>query len=431
LDAEIQLINDGNGVAVIGEPAAVERFLAAEGLVSRDLGLERLKPALRGGANAVQVVAETAGVVGSLAENSGRWVKLTSESAHAMEKWGLMTSTKTGLAMGVVKPADGAIKKIVQFEPGSALPSAQNLASLAGPAALMAQIAMQQQMDRIEDYLAAIDEKVDDILRAQKDAVLADMVGVDLVIQEAMAVREAVGLVSDVTWSKVQATAHTIASTQSYALRQLDAIAEKLESKAKLGDVAKAAKDAEPKVQEWLAVLAQSFRLQDALSVLELDRVLGASPEGLDAHRRGLAVARQERLELIGRSTEHLLARINDVAGMANAKVLLHPATARAVVHASNHVASGIVGFHEVLGLERDGGSVEARRWLDAATEVKDKVLETGEAGVGAARGLGNETLDRARLATGRLASGIADRALRPRGEDADGEPGLQTDETD
>src|ERR1700761_5344097 len=33
---EIQLISDGDGLAVIGDPAAVDRFLAAEGLPSKD-----------------------------------------------------------------------------------------------------------------------------------------------------------------------------------------------------------------------------------------------------------------------------------------------------------------------------------------------------------------------------------------------------------
>jgi hypothetical protein len=45
---------------------------------------------------------------------------------------------------------------------------------------------MQQAMDEITDYLVTIHEKVDDVLRAQKDAVLADMIGVDFVIEEAM-----------------------------------------------------------------------------------------------------------------------------------------------------------------------------------------------------------------------------------------------------
>ena len=97
------------------------------------------------------------------------------------------------------------------------------------------------------DYLATIDEKVDDVLRAQKDAVLADMIGVDLVIEEAMTVREHVGRVSEVTWSKVQATPGTITRTQAYALGQLDALAEKMEGKAKIGELAQMATEAASK----------------------------------------------------------------------------------------------------------------------------------------------------------------------------------------
>jgi hypothetical protein len=97
----------------------------------------------------------------------------------------------------------------------------------------MAQVAMQQTMDEIIDYLAAIDEKLDDVLRAQEDAVWADMIGVSLDIDEAMVIREHAGRASEVTWSKVQATSATIARTQAYALRQLDVLAEKMERKAK------------------------------------------------------------------------------------------------------------------------------------------------------------------------------------------------------
>jgi hypothetical protein len=136
---------------------------------------------------------------------------------------------------------------------------------------MMQQRAMQQQMDEIVEYLQEINEKVDDILRGQKDAVLADMIGVDLIIEEALTVRDQVGRVSEVTWSKVQATGMTIARTQAYALRQLDAIAEKLEKKANLGEIAKATKETGPRVREWLAVLARTFQLQDGVSVLELD----------------------------------------------------------------------------------------------------------------------------------------------------------------
>jgi len=406
---EIQLISDGDGLAVIGDPADVERFLAAEGLPSKDLGLPRLKTVASAGSAVARAGSE-------IAANSGRWMKLTSESAHLVKKHGLRESSTNGLKTGVLKGQKGQIGGFVEFakKPGSML---SNPAILAGAASIMAQLAMQQAMDEITTYLATIDEKVDDVLRAQKDAVLARMIGVGFVLEEAMTLRESRGRVDEVTWSKVQTAPVTIAETQAYALRQLDALAEKLERKTGIGDLAAAAKEAESKAGEWLAVLARCFQLQDAVAVLELDRVLDASPDELDGHRLGLKEARQNRLGMISRTTELLLARMKAAAGTANAKVLLHPTASPAVVRSSNHVAASVLEFHGRLGIESGGESAEARRWVDAATEVKDKAFETGASGVDAARALGSKTLDRAGSVTGKLAGGIAERARRLRGD--------------
>jgi len=436
---EIQLISDGDGLAVIGDSAAVERFLVSEGLPSRELGLPRLANVLRassGATDAAQMVAST----------SGRWVKLTADSASKIDQFGLMKGSAPGISRGVVT-SNGKIQSLVEFTkgPGALL---TNPAMLAGAAGIMAQVAMQQTMDEILDYLAAIDEKVDDVLRAQKDAVLADMIGVDLMIEEAMTIREHVGRVSEVSWSKVQSTSMTITRTQGYALRQLDALADKIERKKNLGELAKTSKEAEPTVREWLAVLARCFQLQDAIAILELDRVLDASPDELDRHRLGLRATRQNRLELISRTTGHLLARMDVAASRANAKVLLHPQSSRSVVASSNHVGTAVVDFHALLGIERDRQALEARRWVDAAAAARDKALETGSEGIESARRLGSETLvrtksvpgkvvetgsesldvakrlgsenlDRAKSVSGRLSSEVAARARRRRGEDA------------
>jgi hypothetical protein len=411
VDDEIQLISDGDGLAVIGDPEAVERFLALEGLQSsRDLGLPWFGSALSTGAAAAQAGSE-------IAAGSGRWVKLTKESAQLVKKHGLRESSRTGCSTGVVKGSKGQVRAFVEFTkgPGSLL---TNPALLAGAAGIMAQLAMQQAMDEITDYLAVIDAKVDDVLRAQQDAVLADMIGVGMVIEEAMTVRGHVGRVSEITWSKVQAAPTAIARTQAYALRQIDALAERVEQKAKIGDLAKTAEEAESKVRQWLGVLARCFQLQDAIAVLELDRVLDASPDELDRHRLGLKVARQNRLELISRSTGQLLARADAAAGAANAKVLLHPAASRAVVRSSDHVAAAVDEFHGPLGIEHGRQPLQARRWVDAAAEMKDKAMDTGADSVEAARRLSNDTLDRAKSVTGMLSSGIAERAHRRRQDD-------------
>jgi hypothetical protein len=407
MDNEIQLISDGDGLAVIGDPAAVERFLVSEGLSSKDLGLPRLGAVLSAGAAVAQAGSE-------IADNSGRWVKLTKESAQLVSKYGLRKSSKTGLSTGVLKGNSGQIRGFVQFAgPGSLL---TNPALLAGAAGIMAQVAMQQTMDEIIDYLATIDEKLDDVLRAQEDAVWADMIGVGFDIDEAMTIREHAGRVNEVTWSKVQATSATIARTQAYALRQLDALAEKMEGKAKFGELAEMAKEAESKVQGWLVLLARCFQLLDAIAVLELDRVLDAAPDDLDGHRLGLKASRQKRLDTISRSTERLMTRMDAAAGTANTKVLLHPTTSPAVVQSRGHVASAVADFHGRLGIESGRQSLVAKRWVEAASEVRDKVLETGAERADVSRRLGNEALDRARSVQGRLSSEIAERALRRRG---------------
>lgn len=404
---EIELLVDGDGVAIIGAPGAVDRFLVSTGLASRELGLPRVSALLGDGSAALQVGSH-------ISSGSGRWVQLTKESARAAKQLDLMKGSSADVARAVVTK-NGKITGILEFArtPASLL---TNPALLAGAAGLMAQLAMQQTMDEITDYLVAIDKKVDDVLRAQKDSVLAEMVGVGLVIEEAMTVREQVGRVSDVTWSKVQAAPMVIAQTQAYALRQLDGLAEKVEQASKVGDLVQATKAAAATTEEWLAVLARCVQLQDGLAVLELDRVLDADPAELDRHRLGLRAARDKRLDLIARCTEQLLARMSAAAGQANAKVLLHPTSAPAAVLSSNRVSTAVGEFQGRLGIDNVEASTEARKWSAAASEARDRALETGAAGVDAARALGGETAGRARSVAGRLSSTVAERARRARG---------------
>jgi hypothetical protein len=426
LENEIQLISDGDGLAVIGHPAAVDRFLTTERLPSsKDLGLKRLSSALGTGSRIAKAGAE-------ISEQSGRWVQLSAESAQAMKKYNLMSGSENGLSRAVLTD-HGKITGLLEIvQTPSAILS--NPAILTGAAGLMAQLAMKQSMDEIADYLAVIDAKVDAVLRAQTDAVVADMIGVELVLDEALTIREKVGRVSEVTWSKVQATPVPLARTQAYALRQLDTVAEKLESTS-VGELATTATEAEIKVQEWLAVLARCFQLQDAVAVLELDRVLDASAAELEEHRVAIRIARHKRLELISRTTERLMNRMDVAVSTANAKVLLNPASSRTVVNSTNRVAAGVVRFNGGLGIERLRKSRSARRWLDAAAEVRDKVLETGSEvgakvlesgaevgakvlesgaeGVGVAGRFGMQALGRARSLIGRVSDEITERTQR------------------
>jgi hypothetical protein len=404
---EVELVSDGDGLAVIGEPSAVERFLAAVGLSAS--GSVPMLAGLRAGSAAAQVGSE-------VAANAGRWVKLTEESAQAVQRFGMTPTSTPGVSHAMIGKR-GDIKQWIQIvqKPGTML---TNPAMLAGAAGLMAQLAMQQQMDAIMDYLAVIDQKLDAVLRSATNQVLSRLDGVDLAVREAMTVRASVGRVSEVTWSKVQASAQTIHEVEGYALRQLADLAVELERNRKVGDLVDLTKDAEAEVQKWLVVLARCFELHDAVGVLELDRVLDAAPNELDRHRIGLRSARAERLALISDQTGRLLERMQVVVGIANSKVLLNPRQSPSIVRSGNQVSADVHQFRQLLEIESDHDSTDTRRWRDAAAERLDQARAVGSQGVAGARRFGSGAQQGASAAVGAISTRLPGRRPSRNGDE-------------
>lgn len=338
-------------------------------------------------------------------------MKLTEESAQKLKKFKLMKGSSPGTARTVLTQ-NGKSKGFLELvkTPGSI---AGNPAVLAGVGGIMAQLAMQQAMDEITDYLETIDKKLDNVLRMQLNQVLAEMDAVDLAIQEAITVREHVGRVSEVAWSKVQATSQSILKTQALAVRQLRDLATELEDKQKVGELIDATKETEADVRKWLAVLARCVQLHDAVAVLELDRVLDSAPDELDRYRMGLKAAREDRLALLASATADVLERMNAVVEIANAKVLRHPSASPALALTGNRVATGVIEFHETVGIEAGVQPAEGKKWALAVAEVKDKALDARVDGYDAAKRFGNETYDRARTASSRVSAHVSERTSR------------------
>jgi hypothetical protein len=385
-DDEVELVSDGEGLSVLGTATAVERFLLAE-------GLERSATSLPGPGGVLAVGASGAQAASTIAENSGRWVKLTEESAGLVKKYGLRDSKGTGLPTGVVKGESGRIKGFVQFAktPGASL---RNPAALAGLAGVMAQLAMKQSMDEIAGYLERIEDKVDDVLRAHRDAVVADLVGVELAVEEAYALSARVGRVSDVTWSKIDDAPMAIGRTQAYVLRQVRGLSTKLQDASRVGSLADAATATAAELHEWLSVLARTVQLQERVGVLELARVLEDSPEDHDQHRIALQRSRQERREAIGQVTRALAQQLDAAAERANHRVLRHPSKSPEVVAARNAAITSIGEFHAALSLGQEVEALAARRWGQAFNQVRGRAVEaTGER----AKALGQGASSRAR----------------------------------
>lgn len=409
-DDSIELFSDGEGLAVFGSTAAVEQFMASSDLVSRDEQGRSLARSLAVGAGAAEVSAK-------IAESSGRWLKMTKESTAKVNALGGLTPTKTKGISHAMLGRPGASKSWIQVvqAPGTALTSPAALSGLGG---MMSQMAMQQQLDAINDYLEKIDEKLDDIIRTQMNQVLARVDAVGLAIAEAITVREAVGRVSEVAWSKVQNQPTAILETQAFALRQMADLVDKFERKSSVADLVKVSKEVENEIAKWLAILARCVQLHEMHALLELDRVMDASPEELDRHRLGLDAARRERTALFERATLQILDRLNDAAETANKKVLFNPKQTPQVVESRNYVAIEVGDFHEVMGIDPGVESSEARRWRDAATDKLDQARDAGTQGVEGAKRLGGEARHRASSVRGRVSAGLAERRQSEESQD-------------
>jgi hypothetical protein len=144
---------------------------------------------------------------------------------------------------------------------------------------------------------------------------------------------------------------------------------------------------------------------------------MDASPDELDRHRLGLKAARQNRLDVISRSTARLLARLDATGQLTNWQVLTNPFKSQDVVRAANNTGEVVVTFHRVVGISDERQAIEAKRWIDAAEETRDDVFEFGSDRVEDAVKIGNAAFDRARRAVGEAAGGLSERLLRQRDE--------------
>lgn len=273
----------------------------------------------------------------------------------------------------------GAINKWLQVDsgPGSLL---TNPALLSGIGGLMTQFAKQAEANELKALLVKIDEKLDDVRRTQRDSVLAKMDRAALAIKEALTIHEHSGN-RETAWGKVESESGTIAEVQGSALRALDALADKVAGKKKVGQIANATEEIEFEVSVWLAVLARCFQLQDEFAVLEIDHVLDVAPADIDGHRVGLGAAQQERRALITEKTRKLIERMDSAGAIADSNMLLHVRGARSVVDSVNATASNIDEFHAPLGIDPMRDPMEATRWRSALRDrqqLKNAGLEAG-----------------------------------------------------
>ena len=360
-----------DGILLLGKEADLAVFDSVEGAVSRRLTTR----------HAARVAGHAGAAGGKLIAESGRWVKLTSESAAEVKA---ALGGPGQLTAGVLRGDKGRITRHVRFENltkvGALTPAAPAVLG-----AMATQYAMESALDEITAYLEAIDAKLDQLLKQRKTETLGQIGGVTLAIEEAAAIYEATGSVSSVTWSKVQAPSLTLQTLQAEAIEQLRVLGEEVAAATgKVDRSAKVLSRVAEDVRFWLGVLARTIALQDRQYVLELARVADDDETQLESHHSGISTARAQRVRRIVQSLEAISAAVHAAAQLSNAAKVANPLSAPRVVQQANDIADDIAIFAQHADLEfTAAGTVGLTRWSRAARILAEQASETVRTEVG------------------------------------------------
>ena len=186
---QIEVASDGENILVIGpNRGVVERALDMYGLVKHasEVGLERLSPLIQSSASIAQEATKAAG-------EFGMWLKVTPESAKAIQDAGLIDTGVKGVKYAMVG-VPGKVQSWVSVKTGAGA-TLTNPAVLGGAAGILAQAVRQQEVAQLKALLESIDNKLDTVLRNQRDELLGDLEGIEDALQEAFTVRDCEGRV--------------------------------------------------------------------------------------------------------------------------------------------------------------------------------------------------------------------------------------------
>ena len=383
---DITVVNDGQGLLFLGDPQAIKRWLDEQGLTSKQFTTKAIKTA-----------GDALGSLGEAKQQSGRWVKLTKESAELVKKYG-----KPGtIQKGVAQNAKGRAVKWLEFYNPSQLFTP---AMAAGVGGMMTQMALEQAIQEITDYLAAIDEKVDDLLQDQKDTTIASLMGAALEVDEAAAVRDATGTLSDTAWSKVSPCAQTTSRALAYALTKLKGLSDKAERAKSIEDVGHAVEKLPDETRAWLDVIARSIQTRDRLSVIELERAYAELPEVLEQHRVAIVEARKRRLANVQNGIGAFRQSLEGTAQRLRDQKLFHPRIVNRSLEIIDAAVKDIDGFAEQLNIEISQKTIErTRAWNELAGEA---IVEVAGGAAANAVELGGKMADGAQVLGGAIADG-------------------------
>lgn len=393
--SEVIIFEDGDGLLVFGSETALAAVESSTSAPTR-----MIEP------STLSALGRMVSGIGKWQETSGRWMKLTPESAQ-LKKLAGAVEAKDGRLLGMVRGDKGQIVRHLRFE------QAGSLLTPAAPAALGAlatQMAIEAALDDIQEYLEIIDAKLDRLLKQRKLESLGMLGGVTFAIEEAESISRETGVVSAITWSKVQANSLALQSMQAESVAQLNALGELVVQAGSDPDrIAAALGDVTEDAPFWLGILARTIALQDRQYRLEMQRVAESTVDELESHREGIRIARGERLRRIGAALATIATSLREATETSTLTKVLNPLSVPRVVSRVNAVNAELARFAVQAGLgDLSDEEVAATPWgaavhtllgdtagainatsVDAAGKVTGFLTTTGSEAIAGARSLG------------------------------------------
>lgn len=384
MSAEIEIVSDGDGALILGDENAIQEFSAQYGLSewARRVPLDRLSRWLHLGTEAANRITQ-------IAQQSGMYVKLTPESVAALKKaGGLMPTAKKGVShLMLGKTGDHSMKWLQADTSISALIG--NPAVLTGMSGLLASFSQQLEAKELNEFMARVDARLDEVLTNQRNETLADIETAAEQIEDALSLLESDGDPQTI-WELVRSADDHIATVQNKALKTLGSVADSAKRADSSKEMKKLSQELEGKVNLWLSVLARCFELKDQFNVIELDHVMMTAPKKYDGHRKGLAKNRQRRQNKVIGQTSQVLAALDQAGALAVGRTIIHPNVAKRLVEAINTTAGEIHSFHKPLGIIEDHKKLEPLPWREAWKDPDQlkEAAKTGAKGVGVVGGV-------------------------------------------
>lgn len=371
----VELIRDGENLLVVGDSKrAVESFMRSIGALegARKITSRQLAPMLRSVADLTHAVADAV-------SESGLWVKLTGESAEAIKEFGLTDTEVPGVAYAMAgRPGDIKQWLKISKSPGAKMSSPTVLSGIAGS---LGQAATQLEADQMRALIESLDEKIDQVLRGQRDAIVGPLNGVQRHIRSAQTSRRVQGEVDSQEWDKIAGTPQRIRELQSTAVEKLRGVAGDMEQYKRVGDLNARMPELQDQIELWIGVIARCFAALDEVADLELEYTAAIAPVKLDAKRLAIQEDRLGAITDLSAGVAELVSQMSVSAERAKSNRLLHRTGSPQVIRLIEGARDPIKKLYDALGLEINWESITEAQWREAIRQLgqwKNALAEGG-----------------------------------------------------